>query len=347
MTVRVKGKYLQRKSGRRPSVADVARLAGVSPQTVSRVANGSDQVRPATRNKVLDAMEALGYAPNIAARALRVGKFGSLGLVTQDLSRTGEAYILDAIVHAGRSEGLSINLLDIESSAGHSVEQAVYQLSNQSVDGVIIIRTKTDTAGSLQLPRTLPVVVSDNTLIGQYPSVTTDEAQGVKAAVEHLLELGHETVFHLAGPEDSTPADIRMQSWREALAAGGREIPDVRRGDWTFQAGVDAASWVVEDPRITAVFAANDEMAIGLLKGLSDRGVSVPESVSVVGFDDIPVSQYLSAPLTTVRQDFDALGEALVDSITEVIDTGNVHGPRHRSIPVELVVRDTTGPVRK
>jgi DNA-binding LacI/PurR family transcriptional regulator len=163
-------------------------------------------------------------------------------------------------------------------------------------------------------------------------------------ATEHLLALGHRTVWHVAGPEDWAEANDRVEGWRASLSEAGIAAPPVLRGDWSPASGHRAASELVQGRDVTAVFVANDQMAIGLLNGLHDRGVRVPQDMSVVGFDDIPEAEFLIPPLTTVRQDFDAVGRLGVKLLTDLIaGAAGAEHARHRIVPT-LSVRGSTAP---
>jgi DNA-binding LacI/PurR family transcriptional regulator len=326
-----------------PSIADVAALAGVSPQTVSRVSTGADKVRPQTKTKVLAAMSELGYSPNRAARALRNGSFGAIGLIAHRLGRTGEAKTVEAVVEAAQQAGYTVTLVDLETPSADDVSDAVVRLNNQALDGLIIIRAETYPAAAVTFPARLPVVVADSRFTGHHPGVGSDQTAGSRRAVRHLLDLGHRTVHHLAGPGGSRPAEMRSESWRRTLRKAGVEPPPVFEGDWTARSGYEQGLLIAADETVTAVFCANDEMAAGLIRALGEHGRAVPGQVSVVGFDDIPIAGYLSPPLTTVAQDFPAIGRELVAMVVHHIDTG-VAGREHRLIPTRLVVRDSTGP---
>ncbi|MDM7831853.1 LacI family DNA-binding transcriptional regulator [Cellulomonas edaphi] len=327
-----------------PSIGDVARLSGVSAQTVSRVANEAPNVLPATRQRVLAAMEQLGYSPNRAARALRTGSFATIGVVVHRLARTGESSTVDAIVEAARREGYTVNLVDVASPSSDDVMAALRQLSNQSVDGLVIVRAETTTPTSLALPGRTPVVVADSRFVGHHPSVGADQLAGAARAVEHLLELGHDTVHLLAGPPESGPAQLRATGWRAALERAGREVPSAAQGDWSARSGYDAGRHLAADPAVAAVFCANDEMAAGLLHALHEAGRSVPGDVSVVGFDDIPLARHLWPPLTTVRQDFAQVGQELVRLLVEQIRDPAAFVTRNVVVPAPLIVRSSTAP---
>ncbi|GEL94612.1 LacI family transcriptional regulator [Cellulomonas composti] len=328
--------------GARASIGDVARVAGVSPTTVSRVSMGFDNVKPATRRKVLDAMAELGYSPNHAARALRYGSFGTIGVIAHRLARTGESRQVEAVVEAAREAGYTVTLVDVDSPQSDEVDQAVQRLTQQSIDGLVIIRAETATPATLALPPGLPVVVSDSRFVGSHPAVGADQVGGARAAVEHLLALGHVTVHHLAGPVDSVPALLRVQGWREALEAAGRPVPEPWTGDWTAGSGYDAGELAGGDG-VTAVFCANDEMAAGLVRALHERGRQVPGEVSVVGFDDIPLAGYLWPPLTTVRQDFGRIGAELIELLLRQVRE-HASSDARIVVPAPLVVRASTAP---
>lgn len=328
----------------RASIGDVARLAGVAPITVSRVANGSDAVRPATRERVLSAMAMLGYAPNTAARALRNGSFETIGLVAHRFARTGESRTIEGVVEAARAEGYTVALVDVVSPA--DVSEAATRLRHQAVDGLIVIRAEVATPTDLALPPGMPVVVSDSRFVGHHAAVGSDQIGGSRSAVEHLLGLGHPTVHHLAGPADSAPAVQREETWQETLRRAGRPVPPVLRGDWTPQSGYALGAQIADDPSVTAVYSANDEMAAGLMRALHERGVRVPDDVSVVGFDDAALTEFLWPPLTTVRQDFRTIGSELVRLLlAQVRDHVDV-SREHVVVGTTLQVRASTGPYR-
>jgi len=326
---------------RGPSIADVARLAGVSAQTVSRVSTGADPVRDDTRDRVLAAMHQLGYSPNRAARALRNGSFGTIGLIAHRFERTGEALTTEAVVEAAAAEDLSVTLLNVLSTDVDQWKNAAQRLTNQAIDGLVIIRAEQVTPDSLALPAGLPVAVSDSRLVGHYAAVVADQVQGSRDAVRHLLDLGHRTVHHVAGPPDSEPALVRTATWQRCLDEAGLRPPPLWQGDWTARSGYRVGQLLAQDPTITAVYCANDEMAFGLIRALHEHGLRVPQDVSVVGFDDIALSEFLSPPLTTVRQDFRRIGAELVRLVLEQLRSKESARTRVL-IPTELIVRGTT-----
>jgi DNA-binding LacI/PurR family transcriptional regulator len=331
---------------RGPSMADVAQLAGVSGQTVSRVANDRHNVDAATRDRVLAAMRQVGYRPNSAARALRNGQFRSIGVIVFELASFGNTRTLDAIAAAATTSGYAVNLLPVLDATQGAVSTAFSRLGEQAVDGVIILieAHKFDEAEVL-LPEGLPVVVVDSSARYDYPIVDTDQAQGARLATEHLLDLGHRTVWHLGGPRSSFAAARRQRSWQQTLTDRGRTVPPVLVGDWSAGSGYDAGRTLAEDTGVTAVFAANDQMALGLLRALHERGRAVPDDVSVVGFDDMEEAAHFWPPLTTVRQSFGEVGRRSVDALISEIQAGE-HHHQPVSVATELVIRSSTAPPR-
>ncbi|KAM9861697.1 LacI family DNA-binding transcriptional regulator [Leucobacter sp. BZR 635] len=324
---------------------DVARAAGVSGQTVSRVVNSRGYVGEATRQKVNDAMQRLGYRPNSAARALRSGRFKAIGVVMFTFSSYGNQRTLDAIAERASEAGYGLTLIPVESSPTATVSGAFRRLEEHAVDGVIIVLEahQLDEA-DIEIPPGLPIVFVDSSRLGERPFVDTDQAQGARLATEHLLELGHATVFHVAGPDKSYSAERRRDSWRATLEAHGREVPAVVQGDWSAESGYRAGLALRDDPSVSAVFVANDQMAIGLVRAFREAGMDVPGDVSVVGFDGLPEAAQLWPPLTTIKQHPERVGALAVDALlTELSGSVRVQAPL---IDTELVVRGSTAPPR-
>lgn len=326
-----------------PSMADVAALAGVSSQTVSRVSNNRENVDSTTREKVLAAMRTLGYRPNTAARALVTGRFGALGIISFDVSAHGNARTLGAIADAAREADFSVNFMGVRAQTEAAVQRAFQHLMLQSVDGIVLVESQILDTPSLRLPPAMPVVVADGDAGHRHPHVDFDQALGAHSAVTHLLGLGHRTVWHVAGPRDSFAARRRAESWRATLAAAGAPIPPVLYGAWTAASGYRAGRELAGRPEVTAVFAANDQMALGLMRALHEAGRDVPGDVSVIGFDDTAEAAFFQPPLTTVRQDFDLVGRHCVALLLDQID-GRAEGPRRMAVEPALVVRASTAP---
>ncbi len=323
-------------------MTDVAKAASVSHQTVSRVLRGHPNVRPATRDRVLAAIEELGYRPNLAARALATGRSTALGLVTLNTTLFGPVATLYAVEQAARAAGYSMSVSSVRSIDRHSLMDAVDVLVQQAVAGVIIIApVATDDSALSALPRELPAVVVEADAEPAFSAVTVDQVQGAYLATKHLLDLGHQTVVHISGPKDWIEARRRVTGWRRALDEAGAEAPELIAGDWSARSGYEAGLVLGSVPEATAVFAANDNMALGLLRALNERGRSVPSEVSVVGFDDTAESAFFTPPLTSVHQDFAEMGRRSVELLLRQIDTGTRSVERVMLAP-ELVLREST-----
>jgi DNA-binding LacI/PurR family transcriptional regulator len=326
---------------------DVARLAGVSHQTVSRVVNGSAQVRPETRDRVLAAMEKLDYRPNSVARALVTGRSRTLGVVTFDTSLYGPASTLVGVERAAHEEGYFVSVVSLESLERAAVLRAVERLRALGVDGILVIAPHMAAASALwDLPADLPVVAVEAGPEDAVPLVTIDQYRGARLATEHLLSLGHVTVHHIAGPADWFEAQRRVEGWRDALGLVGSRVATPVRGDWSPRAGYELGRELIRDPNVTAVFAANDQMALGLLRVLHEDGRDVPGDISIVGFDDIPEAAYFTPPLTTVRQDFSEMGRRSLHVLLSEIDAGKRSLSRV-TVPATLVERSSTAPPRR
>jgi DNA-binding LacI/PurR family transcriptional regulator len=329
---------------RGPSMADVAREAGVSGQTVSRVVNGRLNVDGTTRERVLEAMRRVGYRPNSAARALRYGQFRSIGVIMSALSTFGNSRTLDAVASAAVASGYSITLMPVMQPTQGEVTGAFSKLDEHAVDGVLILIEQHELDRSeIDLPAGLPVVVIDSNPRTDYAMVDNDQALGAELATTHLLELGHDTVWHVAGPRHSFAAEHREKAWRATLRRHGRTVPPAVAGDWSAESGYTLGTRLSRDPAMTAVFAANDQMALGLLRALHEAGRAVPEEVSVVGFDDMPESAHFWPPLTTVRQSFADVGRRAVDTLLAEIALGQ-RKVTSIIVPTTLVLRSSTAP---
>ncbi|HIZ36757.1 MAG TPA: LacI family DNA-binding transcriptional regulator [Candidatus Ruania gallistercoris] len=330
-------------------MADVARLAGVSGQTVSRVANGHARVTPQTRRRVEVAMEQLDYRANIAARALATGRFASIGVVTFNLTAVGNIRILEAVTAGARARGYSISLAVVDTPTEDGVRAAVRGLTDRAVDGVIVLEARVLDTPLLQIPAEVPVVIADSRAAHPHPTFGMDEAAGARAAVGHLLDLGHSTVHHLAGPTESNPARRRRSAWQRMLQRAGRPVPPPFIGDWSPGSGYEGALRLLREDAVTAVFAANDQMAVGVLRAAAELGRSVPGDLSVVGYDDLDTSPYLSPALTSVHQDLGAVGRRCLEQVLAMIEDPagpSVQRRPGRLVRPELIIRESTAAPR-
>jgi DNA-binding LacI/PurR family transcriptional regulator len=323
-------------------MSDVGRLAGVSHQTVSRVINGSRHVRPETRERVLDAMRELDYRPNSVARALVTGRSNTLGVVTFDTTLYGPAATLCGIERAAHEAGYFIIVASLKALDQPSVAEAVDRLSLHGVDGILAITPQQDAAEALRhAPAEIPLVAVEAGPARGVPVVAVDHVAGASSATRHLLELGHPTVWHVSGPTGWLEAHERLQGWRATLRDAGAEIPPPLTGDWSAHSGYGLGQELSRDERVRAIFVANDQMALGVLRAMNEAGREVPGEVSVVGFDDIPESPYFTPPLTTVRQDFDEMGTRGVALLLATMAAGKPL-KAGRDVQPELIVRSST-----
>lgn len=327
---------------------DVARLAGVSKQTVSRVFNDHASVRQATRDRVLEAARHLGYnRPNPSARALVTGRTQMLGVITTGVAGYGPAMMLQSISVAARDADYFVSAAPLRSMDRRSLLEAVERLTSQAVDGIIVIASQKSVARALaDAPRRVPVVTLDRSYAADIPVVAVDEELGARLATRHLLQLGHRTVWHLAGPADSVAAEERAMGWRAALQEAGAPAPTLLTGDWTSGSGYAQGQELLaraDAADVTAVFAANDQMAMGLLRALHEGGRRVPDDISVIGVDDIPEAADMIPPLTTVRHNYGEVGRRCLALMLELLE----NPPRawvRSLVPNELVVRRSSAP---
>ncbi|TGO05737.1 LacI family DNA-binding transcriptional regulator [Serinibacter arcticus] len=348
-------------------MAAVARLAGVSHQTVSRVLNEHPSVRPSTRERVLAAMVELDYRPNRLARALVTSRSGIIGVVTSGSARYGPSSTLMAVEEAARGAGFAANVTAVREDDSEALAtrmaQTLLSFDSQAVEGVIVIAPRVSTVEALQTISSrapLLLIAAGVAPSPRFGVVGVDQAQGARAATAHLLALGHTSIGHLAGPADWFDSRERHRGWLEELEHAGVTPGPVWEGDWTADVGYDVGRRLLADPdRPTAVVASNDQMALGLLRAFGEGGLDVPGDVSVTGFDDIEGTAHFRPPLTTVRQDFAALGEAAMAEMLRLIAErgGRAHAGADDGaaagagvgvggvapIPAELVVRSSTG----
>jgi len=332
--------------GRQPVMADVARLAGVSHQTVSRVVNGQANLRPATRQRVEEAIRQLGYRPNTAARALVTRRSGTIGVIGTKGAFWGPATVARTTQAAARASGYFVSSVHLTDVTRKDLADAVDHLRDQYVEGIVLIAANDEALDVARAQGTggVPVVVVEGDLSRAPWTAGVDQVAGAVLATQHLLDLGHRRIVHVAGPQSFPEARARLSGWRDTMNAAGLQAPSPILGDWEPEAGYAAGQEIAGMHEVTAVFVANDHMAIGVLRALWEAGRRVPQDISVVGFDDIPEAAFLIPPLTTVRQDFEAVGRRAIDVLQLAISgvasepTGNGDG-LERLVRPELVVR--------
>lgn len=303
---------------RNPSMHDVAALAGVSHQTVSRAINGSTNLRPATRDRVLAAIEELGYRRNMAARALVTGRTHAIGVLTPGEPNFGKMSSVQAVEHATREAGY-FPLVTSTASEAESIREALGFLRDRSIEALVVVAPHDMVLEQLaSLQADMPVVTLQTGGYDERHAVAIDQVHGVRVAIDYLRSMGHTRIQHVSGPPEYFEAQLRRSAFNDAVAAHGLPVFETLEGNWKADSGYDNGARV--DPSVTAVFCSNDQMALGLIHALSDAGRSVPGDVSVVGFDDIPESAHSLPPLTTVHQDFEGVGYRAVELILAQLD---------------------------
>jgi DNA-binding LacI/PurR family transcriptional regulator len=334
-------------TARVPVMVDVARLAGVSQKTVSRVVNDAPNVRAEVRERVLQAIADLGYRPNAAARALVTRRTRVLGIITPGTALYGPSAQLFGLERAAWERGYSVVIISTHEGTVAELVAAVDRLVDHGVDGLVLGAPLTAESVPAGVFRGIPTVTVGDPLSAptQVPAVVPDQAGGARTATRHLLDLGHVTVHHVAGPTSWISASERHAGWREALEEAAAPVPAPIVGDWSSRAGYEAGRALAERHDVTAVFAANDHMAIGLLRALGEVGRSVPSDVAVVGFDDVPEAQYLCVPLSTIRQDFTEITGLAVERLLHDVEGGG-EASAQVVVPSTLVVRASSGTPR-
>jgi DNA-binding LacI/PurR family transcriptional regulator len=325
-----------------PRMADVAQIAGVSHQTVSRVLNDHPAVRPETRERVLAAITTLGYRRNSAARALVTKRSETIGVISFDTTLFGPASTLYGIEQAAHLAGYYVSVASNKTISRATVLDGLQRLAAQSVEGFIVIAPQREAfAAVAELPRDVPVVVVEGRTASWAPVVSVDQIQGGRIATEHLLAQGAKTVWHISGPPDWLEAEGREVGWRAVLTEAGIEPPRVLRGDWTAGSGYRAGQQLARQTGVDAVFVGNDQMALGMLRAFHEGGVRVPDDVLVVGFDDVPEAAFFTPPLTTVRQDFIAVGRICIELLLRRIN-GDTSADVRSIVEPELIVRQSS-----
>jgi DNA-binding LacI/PurR family transcriptional regulator len=327
------------------NIFDVARLAGVSHQTVSRVVNNLPNVRPATRQRVEDAIKQLRYRPSTAARSLVTRRSRTIGLITTGNPDYGPSSTLLGFNEAARQARYLVSISSMLETDAASMRQAVELLLSQNVEAIVLIAAHRGALEAIQgIDLGVPLVAVESSGRVGFHSVSIDQFRGAQAATQHLIELGHRSILHIAGPEDSMDATERVRGWRSALSEHGLVALEPLIGDWSPASGFHLGQQLATTGGFTAIFAANDQMALGAIHALANAGVRVPTDVSIVGFDDIPEAEHFSPPLTTIRQDFAELGRTVMSTLLELILDGSLEEAKHPE--PTLVVRESTAPAR-
>ncbi|MDR2379047.1 MAG: LacI family transcriptional regulator [Bifidobacteriaceae bacterium] len=335
--------------GRRPSMFDVARLAGVSHQTVSRVLNDSPAVAEATRRRVADAIAAVGYRRNQAARQLATARSRIIGLITPRTSLYGPSRSTLAIEAAARERGYWVSLVSLPQATAQAMADALGHFLELAVDAVAVIAPNPAVLHALAAAPDLPpaVAVTSGPALPGVTVADADQALGARLATERLIGLGRRRIAHIAGPADFYHARVRAEVWARTLAEHGLAADRQADGDWSGPSGRAAAAQLLAagSPAPDAIFAGNDLMAMGAIAAVKRAGLKVPDDVAVVGFDDVPGADVADPPLTTVDPDHGSLGRAVVELLDRRLNAGDAAWSGTAAsaalAPPRLVVRES------
>lgn len=329
---------------KRVTLEDVARLAQVSAQTVSRVVNDHPYVSHDTRRRVMDAIQRLDYRPNRAARNLVTNRSCMLGIIMYGIPHYGPAQMLAYIERVAKARGYGVGFASMNQMSLEDIRGAISNLGDHSVDGLLLV-TPTVGVSYEELARVVgggvPFVQIDVEPGSQSPSVIIDQWHGGQQLTQYLIDLGHRHICEISGPLNWYGAQARHRSWLATLEAAGITPGRSVEGDWSAASGYSGVRELLErGEQFSALVAGNDQTALGAMRALRAHGLRVPEDVSVVGFDDTPEAAYFEPPLTTIRQDFAALAEQSVEYLVSLLENPNT--PIHqRVLYPKFVERDS------
>lgn len=337
---------------KRVTIKDVAQAAGVSTQTVSRVMNKFSYVAGETRQRVEAVVEQLGYHPSTLARSLSQQRSYTLGVVTFGLKYIGPSRTLNGIADKADELGYMLLMKELDDYTINRVDDVIDSLLARQVDGILWVAPEIGNNHAWIDERLEKIPVPVLFLAMQpregVPSVSTDNFQGAVMATQHLLDCGRKKIGHISGPLNWWEADERKRGWRETLTAVGLDASEKHcaEGNWSCASGEQAFFQLLETfPDMDAVFVGNDQMALSVLRETCRRGINVPDQLAVVGFDNIPESDYFYPSLTTISQDLQLLGGQAVQNIVEMIQDRQENRPviaQSRFIQPSLVVRESS-----
>lgn len=330
------------KPAKAATIYDVAKAAGVSHQTVSRFLKGFEGIRPETREKVVRALDQLGYRPNLTARSLKSGQSHRIGALTHEISHIGPARIVEGASAAAREAGYVLDIVSLDTRNPSAIEESLALITQHDLAGVLALgvtdeMTRAFEATAFRVPA---YVAAESDGLSDDPRAALSRV-GVPALITHLAGLGHRRFVHIAGPIEWSASRNRVRAYESAIEAQGLQSVGILHGDWSAGSGYRAITGLAAPLDATAFVAANDQMALGAMLALKESGLRIPHDVSVVGIDDIPEAAYLDPPLTTVRNDFETQGRAAMHQLLARIEHTEVR-PVTVPPPV-LIVRQSSG----
>ncbi|MBZ0295313.1 MAG: LacI family transcriptional regulator [Anaerolineae bacterium] len=331
---------------RKPTLLDVAREAGVSYQTVSRVINSHPSVAEATRERVLEVIARLNYRPSKVARSLASQHSKSIAVIVYGMQHYGPTQMVINIEQAAKSADYDLIFANINPENDEDVTTTIENIERWSIDGLLLI-APVDSNRYEKLVKQfqpLPLVQIDITPGADVPSVIINQRQGSYEITSYLCQCGHKRICEIRGPMNWYGAVARHEGFLKALHACEIEPAGIADGDWTPESGYNCARQLLSQYQFTGLVVANDQMALGAMRAIHEAGLCIPDDISVVGFDDIPESNYFSPPLTTVRQDFSELGRQGVAHLLTIIENPEQHVGQHVLAPT-LIIRSSVSSV--
>ena len=330
----------------RLTIHDVAKLAGVSVGTVSRVLNGFDNVLPETKMRVQEAIDRLGYTPNVVARSLRQQQSRTIGLVVPDFESPFFGELIDVIESEAAKVGYGL-IVGASRESAASEQTRFRELESRQVEGLLFVASSTATKPPTQLG--VPIVAVDR-FMPDIDWIGSNNRSGTKSAIDYLLDLGHRVIGCICGPQELAPARSRLTAYREAMAPifqeEGLDMANyIHLGSFNFRGGTTGGMRLMNcNPRPTAIFCSNDEQAVGLFRTIADLGLQIPRDVSVVGFDNIALAEMLNPRLTTVGQPIADLGERAILRVVERLRGEGSAPPSREMLPTTLQLRKSCAP---
>lgn len=323
---------------------DVAKLAEVSTATVSRVLSNHANVSQKTKERVLNAINELGYKPNRLASNLRKNKSSSIAVIIPDLSNTIFSDVVKGIKDEALEEGYHILLFE----SGNSIEQEleyVELVKEKFADGIILVTARMLKEEICRLSAEVPLVLACDYVEGYaVPTVSIDNTSAARAATEYLIRLGHEKIGLITGPLDMILSRDRVKGYRQAMLLHEKPIADfyIQEGDFTAKSGYDLTlKFLANHERPTAIFASNDEMAVGAIRACKDKGIAVPAEISILGFDDIPLGTWIEPKLSTVSQPNYDIGKHAIRMLFDIIHKKE-RSEKQIVLPFQILPRETT-----
>lgn len=334
------------KPSKRPGLHDVAKLAGVSHTTVSRVLNDRQYVSPKTKKKVEKSMEELGYRPNLLARSLVSQSSATIGvLIISDSNLVGSLKILSEISVEATKASFLTTITTFDRSDSRSLKEAMYRLLDQRLAGMVVISARKEGLDEvLELAQGLPLVFCKAGPENFSYRIKLENETAAYQATRQLLSLGHKKIAHFTGPHGLIDSDERQRGFERAMKEAGLSADMIYEGDWSADSGYNLGKTLIASgKKFTAVFSGNDKMALGLIHALNQNGLAVPQDISIIGFDDLEESKHFRPALTTVRQDFGEFGSRAIAMLRAQM-VGD-REPRFEPLNPELVIRSSCSQV--